>query len=362
MAQITDMQFAAAQFGAANRVIADDTGIGSYYVAIPQMTNAQLFAGGDNVVHPAFRVNGVAKSEILIAKYHAFVKNNRAYSLPGVTPSSSMDFDTAVTYCKNKGAGHHLITNAEYALLALWAKMNNSMPRGNTNYGASSDMPSEVGIPATKEANGPTKTGASYPAWYHNGDLSGIDGLCGNLWHWCAGLRLKNGEIQIIPDNDAAMLTADFSDASPQWKGILQNGNIAAIGTANTLKINGSAGDATQTNHRTGNPILDTKRDKPAYSGGDVTDYYGYLDCTFETFAAASGVTAPVLLKALGIFPADASGYQGDWFHVRNYGERFPLRGGNWGYGAGAGVFDLNFSNPRSGDYTRIGFRSAFYE
>jgi len=151
MAQISDMQFAAAQFGAANRVIADDLGIGSYYVAVPKMTNAQLFSGGSATTHPAFIVNGVEKDEVLIGKYHGFVKNSRAYSLPGMTPSASMNFDTARTYCTNKGSGHHLITNAEYACLALRSKMAGTMPRGNTNYGASSEAgyTTEIGVTAT---------------------------------------------------------------------------------------------------------------------------------------------------------------------------------------------------------------------
>ena len=36
-----------------------------------------------------------------------------------------------------------------------------------------------------------------------------------------------------------------------------------------------------------------------------------------------------------------------------------PFRGGNWNNGAGAGVFALNFNNPRSNSNANIGFRAA---
>ena len=34
---------------------------------------------------------------------------------------------------------------------------------------------------------------------YHNHDMSGIADINGNLWEWTGGLRLMDGEIQIIP-------------------------------------------------------------------------------------------------------------------------------------------------------------------
>ena len=38
---------------------------------------------------------------------------------------------------------------------------------------------------------------------------------------------------------------------------------------------------------------------------------------------------------------------------------RLPIRGGNWTNGASAGVFALNFNNPRSNVNANIGFRAA---
>ena len=37
-----------------------------------------------------------------------------------------------------------------------------------------------------------------------------------------------------------------------------------------------------------------------------------------------------------------------------------PIRGGNWGNGADAGLAALNLNNPRSNSNANIGFRVAF--
>lgn len=206
---------------------------------------------------------------------------------------------------------------------------------------------------------GRTLTGSGPASWYHDGTPFGVDSLNGNVWEWVGGLRVMNGEIQIIPDNNAAE-HVDQSASSTLWKAILQDGSLANPGAANSLKYNGAvAGDATQTDHYIGNPILDIKNDKPAYTGGNVNDNFGQFSCTLETLAAASGVTVPQLLKSLGLFPVDSS-LNADVFYVRNYGERLPLRGGDWFDGTGAGVFSLHLINPRSISDVNVGFRSAF--
>ena len=75
--------------------------------------------------------------------------------------------------------------------------------------------------------------------------------------------------------------------------------------------------------------------------------------------AAASGVTVPQLVKALGLFPTD-SNLNGDGLWVRNYGERLPFHGGSLDNGTRAGVFAMNLNDPRSDYGTNLGFRSAF--
>ena len=69
----------------------------------------------------------------------------------------------------------------------------------------------------------------------------------------------------------------------------------------------------------------------------------------------------PQIIRELTLFPETEGGYDGDWFYMNNVGERFPIRGGDWHDGAGAGVFDSNFDDPRSHVDSTLGFRSAYY-
>ena len=96
------------------------------------------------------------------------------------------------------------------------------------------------------------------------------------------------------------------------------------------------------------------------YTGGDTHDYYAgfWNQPIFQGLTAKSGVSVPQSLKAYGLFPVDAE-LGGDGFWCRNYGERLPLRGGNYGNQASAGVFALTFNNARSLSNANVGFRAA---
>jgi hypothetical protein len=75
------------------------------------------------------------------------------------------------------------------------------------------------------------------------------------------------------------------------------------------------------------------------------------------------GLSVPQILKELAVFPADGSGYGGEYFYLNNGAtvSRFPSRGGRWHYASYAGVFHSYLYSPRTGTSTGIGFRSAFY-
>ena len=227
----------------------------------------------------------------------------------------------------------------------------------NNNYGADHSAAHERGR-ITGDSR--TATGSGPVSWNHDGSDAGICDLNGNVWEWAGGFRVLNGEIQIIPHNNAGK-HLDQSATSTQWKAILQDGTLVAPGTAGTLKYDNTvAGDATQTGHKVGGSVvISTTRANPMYTGGDVNDYFAHQDQSFESLAAKSGVTIPMLLKLLGIAPP-TTGLSGDHFWCRNYGERLPLRGGNWWNTSGAGVFALNLYHPRGYSYWSVGFRAAF--
>ena len=318
-----------------NELIVDDQGDPSVMVKIPKLTYADVGIGTSTKALPAFIVNGKEIPYIYVSKYQNIVKNDRAYSLPYQVPAVNMTIDQARAYCENKGEGWHLMTNAEWAAIALWCKKHDCMPYGNNN-GSFGDYynTSDKGAPMpTWDDNAYmdvpyTATGSGPKNWYHNNDFSGIADLNGNVYEWVGGLRLNAGEIQVIPDNDAAK-AVDQSADSALWKAISQAGAMVAPGTEGTLKFNNSTGIKT--------------------SG------------TFKGMSVASGITIPDYLKALALYPNDAADtYKEDYFYASTSGEKVPYRGGGCGDFADAGVFYCSLGYDRTYFNYNIGFRSAY--
>lgn len=369
MANYDDLRLAVqALSGGKNDVLFDDLGYPSIFVIVPQFNISDVITGGSNSSHPAFMVNTVQKTQMYISKYQNIVANGRAYSLPFKDPANTMNFDAAKQYCEQKGSGFHLMTNAEWAAVALWCKKNGFMPRGNNNFGCDVANGWEKGVQTFYDTGagktGRVATGSGPAAWAHDGTNAGIFDLNGNVWEWVGGMRLMAGEIQVIADNNAAVNGTDQTATSTLWKAINPDGSLAALGTSGTLHYDStSVGDATQTSHDVGGAILlNTATTNPQYTGDPTGNpNYGYHNQTFETIAAKSGVNIPEILKALALMPVDSS-CGGDGLWVSNYGERLPIRGGYWGYESFAGVFDLNLGDARSAAGVNLGFRSAFIQ
>lgn len=332
--------------GGRNTVLLDDLGMPSVVVPFPKLNYSDVFEGGAQEPLPAFLVDGQEKQVVYISKYLNVIVNDRAYSLPMKDPAASLNFDRALTVCRNKGAGWHLNTNAMFAAIAAWCKKNGTMPHGNNNYGADIGHPHEKGVPSSPlDSEGRacrTATGSGPSTWYHNYDTSGIADLNGDVWEWVSGLRIVDGEIQIIPYGNAMKLDCNMSATSTEWKAIKADGTLVTPGAADTLKF-------------------DWLNNKHTISKTVTTQLTTWKAVAFEETAVASGITIPPILKALGLYP-DGTGYEGDGLYINNTEERLPIRGGGWRDGAGAGVFALALTHPRSRVLADVGFRSAFYE
>ncbi len=346
----TYRQAVEAASGGKQTVLYDDKGIPSVMNIIPKLTYKDVGIGVSETALPAFIKNGVVLPEIFIGTYMANVHDGRAYSLPGQVPKVYTTADQAIAYARAKGAGWHCVTNAEYAAIALWCKKNGYYPRGNNNYGADHSATHEKCRPGTVGGDGRINlglTGSGPSSWTHDGTPNGIYGLNGDAYEWAIGVRTVDGEIQVLENNNAAMDTADLTVGSVAWKAILQDGTLVAPGTANTLKFNATGVNGAGT----------SKLDTVITSVSDGTTYAA---AQFKDTAVAAGVTAPDILKALGLYPMDTTDHGGDYLYTRNIGERFFSRGGIWTDTSGAGVFSANGSNPRSNSNGAVGFRVAF--
>ena len=340
-------------------VLYDDAGHPSYMRRIPKVRIEDVYPDlGLTGTHPAFIVNGVEKSELFIGMYPASLVDSYGVSLPGMDPANMLNFDSAVTYCKNKGTGWHLMTNAEWALLGALGIKSGFQPRGNSYWGQHHEAKHETGTLApgaselgvrNDDLHGRTLTGSGPVSWRHDNSPAGIADLVGNVWEWTGGLRLNAGELNIIKDNDAAAHDVDMSADSSAWKAILQNGTLTAPGTASTLKLDAAGANGT------GAVVLNTTITSQ-YPSPDTT---ASSACAFTAMTAKSGVTVPALAKLLGLYPINTTAPVGSIYH-RNAGERLALRGGYYNYSGGAGLFGLSLNDYRTYRIRNVGFRPAF--
>ena len=189
-------------------------------------------------------------------------------------------------------------------------------PKGNNDYGKDyqdANSPEYYGVPAYWSSNRIARVlnGSGPISWMHDGSPWGVWGMNGNFYQWTTGFRQNAGEIQVIPNNDAALPETDHSATSEAWKAMLGDGSLVAPGTEATLKY-----DATS-------PI------------SIVTEITSRTTTTYvyNNFGDIVGI-APNEAKLLGIAPAGSAADHGsDTVYIRNdesgsYSETLARRGG----------------------------------
>lgn len=301
-----------------NEIIYDAAGVPDVMVAFTP----------DELKLPA-ALKGRKVAEYLIGKYQATLIGGVPHSLPYQKPAVNIDHDEAIRLCEAKGTGWHLITNDEWAALARWSWEHDTIPTGNTNSGKSHSHPEQAGT--TYEGSyGKTLTGSGPIEWNHDRTAEGVADMVGNVWEHVGGVRFLNGQVQVIPNNEAAA-GADQSKDSKEWTAIYTP-------DGDPIYFNPIDGEIFVQPHEA------TEKD---YDG----DYFTNLH--------ASEIDVPDKLIELGLYPAP--GYDSEeYFWVDNNGERVIYRGGSWGNGPGAGVFSLLGVHSRAHSSTSIGFRPAF--
>lgn len=342
-----------------NEILYDDLGLPSIMVRIPKLTYKQLGMGDSEATHPAFIVNGKEIDELYISKYQNVVYNNRAYSFGGVGPKTSVNFDSARTYCENKGEGWHIMTRMEWGLFVRWCQNNGVMPLGNNNYGKHSSETVYKAIPDNKDDSHyalRTLTGTGPLTWYHDQTPSGVADLCGNVWEWSGGVRSVYGELQILNNNNGADAENSQSAESLAWKAIK-----ASDGTL--IEPNGSGTTS-------GSVKMDWINSKLTYSTSKTNDTGSgstlYSSCTFANIVCDATISdeTKLLLANLGMLQYGDSPelFSSHLCYFDNQSAERLFSSGGLCYYTSYGLASFGGSDARSFAYGYLGFRSAKYK
>ena len=278
---------------------------------------------------------GANKSEIFIGAFQSSLVGSRSVSLPRADPAVSVNFDAAKGYCANKGAGWHLMTMHEWAAISLWCMANGFEPRGNTNCGRAHDRYVERGrrmdgrLPGDTAGTARVHAGSGPDAWRHNNSPWGISDLVGNVWEWLDGFKLQDG--QIIASTFNTQAEASWAAQAAYFDSTLAAGGAPRLSDAVVNRL-GTIGDNT--------------------SGGYLASE------NFAVMAKTGTYVSNKLLKRLLVEPSTV--LPKGRVYMRNFGERFPCRGGGWDNSIYAGLAALTCNYSRVNTFGLIGFRLAF--
>lgn len=197
--------------------IYDNAGIPSIMHRFRRVTNKELF-GGSDAVHPAFIIGGEVYDEIYISVYENTMINGKPYSLPLQEPVTNITMEDFAQACFSKGEGWHCLTAAEWGLLADTSLKLGTLPHGNTNCSHWHGDDKEQGI--IIEDSYKTLTGSGPATWTHDHTASGVHDLCGNIWEFARGVRIRDGALWAAENNDAALPETDLTECGDGWKPI----------------------------------------------------------------------------------------------------------------------------------------------
>ena len=390
------LEFLAKKWG--NVVLYDSDGNPSYYVPFNKCMSSELDSNLPAHVHPAFIVGDKILDRVLIGKYKAS-GGTVLYSIPGKDPANNLSYDTFLTRLKNFKSGASGITIADHGLILLTAKKMGWQPKGNNNYGAdyqdgtrwqsgqsiavnnervyrgwlykaliahtSSDALAPENNPAywlkEKQVGGAmsaatgagsrTLTGSGPLDWCLGKDPGNLVDPQGNVLEQVYGFRTYGGELQILPNNDAADPTKDLSASSAEWKAILPGASeadytLVAPGTAGTLHINWDGSKV----------VLDTSTDLTAWGSS-------YRSIAFSSLTASANIShIPCIVRELGLFPCTGDNVTKGTMLFDANGERVPRRSGPSYSSSSAGLGFLYCLYDRSVADAYYGARGRFLE
>lgn len=316
-------------------------------------------------LHRAFYNTGGVRPGFFVDKYQCSNNGGIASSLRNGNPlSSAADhnpfsglngapsniYGSAINAAKTRGASFFCNTRFIHAALALLANAHASASTSTTFcawYMPSANFPKGCNSNALGDVNDGTlsftsdgylncaKTGsANLPAkTAHNGQLSGVMDLNGNMWEINLGMTSNGSNFYLLKTSvDVTTITSGTTLATDAWgaTGIAaMYDNIGAtyesLTASSSVKTFGSA-----------NQVLS--------------------QATSGTAWAAAGAGIPLVGGTGG---SNQFGNDGLWDYRPD--QLCAISGGDWGYGSAAGVWALILSSVRGSSHSSVGFRAASY-
>ena len=270
---------------------------------------------------------GEVYDEIYISVYENTMINGKPYSLPLQEPVTNITMEDFAQACFYKGEGWHCLTAAEWGLLADTSLKLGTLPHGNTNCSHWHGDDKEQGI--IIEDSYKTLTGSGPATWTHDHTASGVHDLCGNIWEFARGVRIRDGALWAAENNDAALPETDLTECGDGWKPITD-------AEGHPLYV------AVEDNKITFNTYPSIHRDYCGCAWGNVR-----MNCDSEQ------------LRALALFAGEE---KAGCYVDSTEGEYILIRGGNWYRGGYAGVFGSDLGDPRSNAGGNLGGRSAYFK
>lgn len=323
-------------------------------------------------LHPAFVINNAPIRGFRLAKYLMPRVNGVNYvaSLYNLSPAHSSGGFTvstdgsvsAVNTTNNATANPdgeeiHVETFTENSFLYLLGARRAFETHGNSSGGKYDADTTEVADPAEYLYQGnvkQTRTGTGPLTWYHDGTPWGVADLVGNVCDICTGFRLKSGELQFIPNNDAGargLTPSDLSANSEKWKALLEDGSFVNVNeNANSYKYDYLADIST------GYASFCLAKTLQHQQPNDAP----YGSVALKNMTAREGTTANTLLRIMGLFPLLASTPRGT-VYMRNTADilKTVYRGGHWVGGSYSGLGWADCCYGFGYASSKIGVRSA---
>ncbi len=322
--------------------------------------NAQGYA-----LHRAFYNGGAIRPGVFVDKYQCSnnggiassirngnpLSSNSAHNpFSGLTGAPSNIYAGAINAAKTRGTRFFCNTQFIGAALALlanahasastnttycaWYMAGANFPKGNNNNALGDANDATIAYVSDGYSNAGKTGSANFPAKVsHNGQLSGVMDLNGNMWEIRLGLTSNGTNYYLLKTSvDVGTITSGNTLATDAW---------GATGLAAIYDNIGATYESMQA----------TSSFKNIGAAGQVLSA-----ATSGTAWAAAGAGIPL---STGTGGSNQFGNDGLWDYRPN--ELCVISGGSWYAGSDAGVWALLLNNVRGDSGANVGFRAASY-